>query len=793
MDKNNLQMTSILFKTAIRNLLKGKWNTIVSILGLSIGLSVFILIFSLLRYEYSFNKHNKDFDQIFYAKLEVNDVGEIASYKYLPTAIAPLLRISFPEIAYASRNFVGGSVFELNGESILENVNYVDGDLFKIYTFNFLYGSAEEMDEEYKIVISRKKALKLFNKENCVGEVLKESGGQPCKVVGVFEDLPGNSDLQGDLYLSIESMLDKSAQIRSDDFSSGFTLTKVKTTTKVDLDKLNKKIEKVIAPHYGNTDRVKIVLYPFKDFHFYEMGSKQKTKIMMLYGAISIIILLLSAFNFVNIYTATAIQRRKSNALHQIMGSGRFKIAAFLLLEAIIISIIAYDIALLLCERGLAWFNSMMSVEIAKSFVFNWQFLLFTFIIAIVVGVLSALYPLRQVFRFSLSNALKGINKKGKSSFRLQKTLVGFQFMVTSVLIALILVVVAQMQFVKKMDLGYEPEGVISGMFHGGFVVKKLDVLKDKLRGIPGVAGVSCCSRIPFRGMSGVSVGKKDGDIYFKHHVYDVDKDFFDVFGAKLIQGKGFEDCPVSSSENYCVLNETAVRQLGLEDPINAMVEFKSDYAMRVVGVVKDFYPQTVTNPIPPVILVMMNEQRQGYISWVNILYNGANKQETAEKATSVIRSLFPNSPYEFKVFTREELDASTYARLGNMEMTYSFFGLIGLLLGLVGVYGLIALNMKIRVKEIGVRKVLGASNKAVFVLIASDYMKMVLIGGILSWPIAYVLANRFLDDYSKHISLNPFYFILPLVLIAALTLITISYHSYRAATSNPVDSLRSE
>nr|WKN38532.1 ABC transporter permease [Tunicatimonas sp. TK19036] len=814
---NHTAMFKNYFKVSWRNLTRQKMYSAIKIGGLTLGVAACLLIALFIRHELSYDQQYPDADRIYRVVGVYNIQGETTKTTYFPAPLATVLPEDFPEVE-AAGHFIGSELIGPKSKLVrradkAENIYeegfvYADQELLNVLQPHFLQGDlSQALTEPHTLVLSQSKADKYFPRENPLGKtlILNDDESQPYIIRGVFEDFPATSHFQYDFLLTLtdtESFTGDHTVWRRNIFH---TYAKVRAGTNA--TQLASKLTEGIVKTYmvagwkegglANAEdlakNVSIELQPISDIHLYSKGiqdgfSHGDIRFVWLFGAIAGFILIIASINFINLSTAKATKRAKEVGLRKVVGSFRINLISQFLTESVLFSVVSFILAGLLAWLLLPYFNELA----AKSLVFPWKewwFLPLMAAVAVLVGILAGLYPSLYLSGFQPIKVLKGRLQSGGKNSRMRSTLVIFQFTTSIVLIIGTFIIYQQLDFILTKDVGFDKEQVL--LIQGVDALdEQLPSFKNELLTLSGVEHVSISNFLPVTGTmrSGTSfwkTGREETDSPLDGQLWQVDPDYISTMGMELIAGRNFNS-EIASDSQAVVINQTMARELGMDDPVGQEITGGGWPAMPVIGVVKDFHFEPLTEDIKPLSLSM---GRGGSVASVKV--NTSDISEAIAAITAVWERFSPNEPFQYSFL--DQSYARMYSDVQRMGRIFTSFAVLAIIIACLGLFALSAFMIEQRRKEISVRLILGASLSQVFRLLTQSYLALVLISLLIATPIAWYLMQRWLEDYAYRIPIRWDVFLLAGLIGVVIAVLTISYQSIRATLINPVDNLRNE
>lgn len=795
-------MLKHIFKIATRNFIRNKSFAFINIFGLSFGLTTFILIALFVRYEFSWDKFHKDYERIYRLQPIAHMADGDEHWNQIGYPVGNAIKAQYPEIEHAVVTRPVWGEYLSSSEKLTfheENGQYVQPSFYDVFTVEFIEGIAENsLSEPYSIVMTESLKNKYFGDGPALGKFIKAKNRYELKVTGVIKDFPENSSMEMD-YLSPIKLLDiNQPWSKLDDEWDNFTyFTYVKINPEISQASFNQKIANYLkdSEHFKDNP-TKYTLWANKLTSLHLIPDPQDKGfliIVYLYSGVAIFALIIACINFMNMTTAYSVSRAKEIGIKKVVGSTKAALSRQFLFESILVAVISMHIAFILTEFALPFFNTIVVRQLDLSLTNDWPFILFIIGITIFTGIISGIYPAFVLSRFQPSKALKNASALSNTRSPLRKVLVTFQFVMSSILILSTLVIYKQFNFMKNKELGFDKESVMYAYIgaEGGKDSRKFDIIKNRLDQIPEIESASVSWNIPFHGSSGSNVtwegARPDETINARYNF--VGHDYFDTYGLKLVEGRFFSRDFSSDTSEALVINETAAKAFGWEEPINKKVEFWGK-KYKVIGIVKDFHPFSVFQKIPPFIFRLHDENIDGGMHHSVKIASGANILEAKEKIYAVYREIFPNTLFDFKYYGTE-MDDTISVIYNGIVKTFLFFSLITISIAVVGMFGLVAFSTKSRTKEIGIRKVHGASVRQVFVLLAREFVILIIIAIIIAMPAG--IGFKAIDPAAYKADTEIWEYIVTGIIVTSVTLLTISWHTSRASRQNPAQALRYE
>ncbi|SEM33688.1 duplicated orphan permease [Chitinophaga rupis] len=791
-------MISNYLKIAWRQLVNNKGYSAINILGLAMGMAVTLLIALWVYKEYTYDKFLPDHERIYQVQRNFNSNGDILTFNTTSLKLADVLRNTIPEIEYLSETDWMGPHGLMAGEQKMYLRGAVAGsDFLKIFKFPLLEGTANGvLKDPFSIVLTESTAKALFGNQNAVGKIVRIDNQHDLKVTGILKDLPANSTFQFKYVVPFsyyEQTLDYVKAARTGNFTENSFQQFVKLRPGVNLAKVAAKIKDIEKsednPNARNSD---VILTPFQDQHLYSKYKNGKVaggfiEYVRIFSVIGGLVLLIACINFINLTTARSAKRGKEVGIRKAIGSHRNALILQFLTESFLLTFFAFVLALLLVLLALPAFNALTASTIRipySSFIF---WLLVTGG-GILIGLLAASRPAFHLSSFNTVKTLKGGVQSGRSAVFSRKVLVIVQFSCSVALIISTIVVYRQVQYAKDRPAGYEVDQLMVTNVNEDLSLN-YTALKDELLRSRVVQSVTSASSpatwIGWHSDLDSWPGKNAGETV-EMGMIEVAADYFKTMGMQLKSGRDFTGYYPSDSLDV-LLNEAAVKRLRLTAPLNQLITF-NDKKRRIIGVVKDALmasPFTAADPT----MFMPSSTPNDYMMYR--LAAGVNPHTAVDQLTKIFNKYSPAFPYKYD-FANEQ-----YNNMFQQEMLMGklsgILAVLAIVISCLGLFGLAAYMAEQRTKEIGVRKVLGASVTQVWLLLSKDFIWLVGISCCIATPVALYFLQGWLEKYEYRITIGPWVFIIAALLALTITLITVSFQSVKAALADPVKSLKVE
>ncbi|WP_026997704.1 ABC transporter permease [Flectobacillus major] len=787
------------FKIALRTLLRNKAFSAINIIGLSVGMAVAILIGLWIFDEMSFDKYHQKYDRLAQVMQNQTWNGVIGSQTAMPLPLAPELRAKysgdFKNVVLSSWTFE--HILAVGDKKFTKTGNFVEPKFPEMFTFKMLKGSQKGLKDPYSILISESVATALFGDTDPINKIVKVDNKTNVKVTGVYEDLPHNTTLNEvsfvlpwELYLATENWVKNS----QDQWNNNSFQTFAELNPNADFDKVSAKI-RLVKFNHDKQDAAKpmVFLHPMSKWHLYSEFKDGKIsggriQFVWLFGIIGVFVLLLACINFMNLSTARSEKRAKEVGVRKAIGSVRSQLITQFLSESLLIVVFAFVLTLVLVTLTLPWFNELSDKKMSILWT-NPYFWILSISFSLITGLISGSYPAFYLSSFDPIRVLKGTFRVGRFAAVPRKVLVVIQFTVSVTLIIGTIIVYRQIQHAKDRPIGYSRDGLIAITINTPELVGHYDALRSDLLKTGAVYEMSQSSS-PTTGVYSNQIGfnweGKDPNLQALFGVIAVSHDYGKSVGWNFVEGRDFSR-NFSTDTSGMVLNEAAAKFIGMKNPVGKNINW-NDKNYRIVGVIKNMVMESPYEPIKPTIFFI----NYGWANIINVKLNPAmSASASLEKVGEVFRRYNPGSPFDYK-FADEQyaLKFNSEERIGKLA---TFFACLAIFISCLGIFGLASFTAEQRTKEIGVRKVLGASVFNLWQLLSKDFVVLVMISFLIATPIAYYFMNGWLKNYEYRSEISWWIFGISGLGALIITLLTVSYQAVKAASANPVKSLRTE
>lgn len=795
-------MLKNLIKIAVRNILKEKGYSVINLLGLSIGItcSLFILLYVL--DELSYDKYHENADDIYRVVSNIQEPDNAFTWAVAQIPLRDELIEHHSEVKNAVRFFgMGRTLYTYEDKSFNEENFYLaDSTAFEMFTYEFITGDQQTaLDKPNSIVLTESIAKKYFGSTDCIGKSLTDPDNDQLQVTGVIKDVPDNSHFTFDALISRNSAPNwqggwgNFGVFTYIQFPKGFNANNFQAN----LDSI---IVKQVNPIFESIGiKIQYEMQKITDIHLYskiqdEAEEGGDISYIYIFSIVAAFMLIIASINYMNLATARSFKRAKEVGIRKVMGSLKGQLVSQFLTESIIMAVFSLLVSLGLIYILLPFFNDLANKSIVFGSLFTSEVIFILFGIIVFVGIVGGSYPAFYLSGFNPAVVLKGRASSKGGNGLIRKLLVVFQFSISIFMLISTLVVYDQLTFLRNKDLGFSKEQVMRIEVPGRELRSKLGVVRNELLQQPGIKNVATASATPGGGIGKVifNVESNDGEMLERGiDFYNADYDFISTLGMEIVEGRDFSKDILSDTIAAVLVNQSMVDKMAWEEPLGKKFRIPGRdtvYIKEVIGIVKDYHQNSLYDEIEP---LMIQYNSNNYYTYIKL--DGNDIRPIIDKVENVWAQTFPNQPFEFK-FLDQDFD-SQYAADERRGVIFTVFSSLTIVIACLGLLGLTSFTTEQRTKEIGIRKVIGASLNSIIILISKEFLILVTVATIIACPIAYYFMDNWLQAFAYKIELNQEWltFILSAVIAMIITLITVGYHTLRAATSNPVNSLRSE
>ena len=796
-----------LFKIALRNIFKDKVYSAINILGLTIGITCSMFLFMYILDELSYDKYHANANNIYRIVSNIKEPDNAFTWAVAQVPMAQELRNNYPEVKNAVRFYGTGRTLYKNGEKQFNEEDFylTDSTVFDMFSYEFLAGDMNTaLDNPFSIVLAESVAKKYFaSAAEALGQSLQNKENEEYKITGVIKDVPYNS------HFRFDALISRSSRPGSDGGSWGNfgVFTYIQLPDNYDLTKMYASLDKIVKERVNpifEQYNIKIgyELQRITDIHLHskiqdEAEEGGDISVIYIFGAVSAFMLIIACINYMNLATARSANRAKEVGVRKVMGSQRKQLIMQFITESVVLTLIALVLSILLIYALLPSFNGLANKHLPFSYILQTPVILTLVGITLFSGIVGGSYPAFYLSGFNPVNVLKGkLAARGGSVF-FRRGLVILQFAISIFMLISTLVVFDQLNYMRNKDLGFDKERVVKLTLSERELRQKADVLVNRLKQSPEVAGVGTATSVPGQGVGKLLLKVEDNEGKMVDRgvdLFNADFDFVKTMGMNIVQGRDFSR-DVSSDTTYAVLvNEAMVKRMAWDDPIGKKFVFQGggpngeDIEKRVVGVLKDYHQNSLYDAIEP-IMVILNDENY----FVLVRTEEGDVKKSLASVENVWRELFPNNTFQYE-FLDQDFN-SQYKADEKRSLIFTVFSSLTILIACLGLIGLAAFTTEQRTKEIGVRKVIGASVSNLVTLVSKEFFILVGVGMVIAFPFAWYFTDSWLQNFAYRIELKGEWltFLTSALLAFVITLLTVGYHVMRAAHTNPVKSLRDE
>ena len=821
----SLSMIFNYFKIAFRNMRKQKLDTFLNITGLSLGIACTLLILFHIKDELSYDRFFPKAERIYRVVGEMREGDNVRQWATTDPIIAERMTKHFPEIENTCRMFpIPSLVISYQPENELARRFkepfgfFADQSSIDIFDFKFIRGNPETaLSEVNSIVLTETMAKEFFSEENPVGQFLIIGGDgkdKPAKVTGVIKDLPSNSHMQFKYLLSYPTFIEFLRSIGKEDMATArgwAALYNYVLLYNSDLiHDVKSRLPDFTADHFagrGSREEVlsnlKLKFQPIVDIHLYskleqEIKANSDVANIYIFSAIALFIIIIAGVNFVNISTAQTLKRLREIGVRKVLGASKPQLIKQIFAESFLLIFISTIIALLLLETFLPFYNELTGKYYTFSDVFVTTNASSFIGIILLFGIIASLYPALFVSGFNPIQSIKGLRDPYSTAVKTRKGLVIFQFAISVFMIFSTIITYQQMVYFKNTRLGFDKENLLVIKLNNDLqqmAIKNPGTLKNELYQNPSIIKASVVSNLPGDRLSIESLdveGAPPRDIRSQFRFIRVDSDYLQVLNLTLTKGRDFSEA--SANASVFIINEKAAKDLKLNNPIGRMAKTVFGNKGEIVGVVKDFHFASLHNVVEPLTIELFPSEHQMISVFCNYLLvriKRENISETLDYLKTKIKKIAPASLFNYS-FLDQDLNR-LYDSENQMSNMFKAFAIFAILISCLGLFGLSSYSSQLRVKEIGVRKVLGASILNIVNLLSKNFMIWILMANLIALPLGWIFMSNWLNNFAYRIEISVMTFILTIILTICVALLTVSYQSVKVATADPVNSLRYE
>lgn len=791
------------FKIALRNFKRNKVYSLINVAGFAVGMACCLLILVYIRHELSYDRYHKDGERICRIVQDIRTKTTNRVFAPISPMVATTLKAEYPQVENAARVLTTRSRLVRREEKLFyeDRFMYADQELFDVLTIPLLRGNPQEaLLRPNTLVISERMALKYFGHDDPLGKTL-EINQQEYEVTGIAADPPANTHLKYDLIASMETLAEWEEMTN---WYSTMFYTYLKLRPGVNADEFSQQISRLADKHVGEQlkewgDTYHYFIQPLSSIHLhshlrYEAEPPGNPLYVAIFSYVGLFILLIAGLNFMNLSTARSSNRAKEVGLRKVVGAQKPQLIGQFLGESLLVTILSLGLAMILTRITIPLINNLTGLTLKFGQLLTPVVMLTLIGGSVLVGLAAGMYPAFVLSAFRPVATIKGMRRSGSHGFALRTVLVITQFAISVALIFGTLVISRQFNFMKNQYLGFEKEQKLILPLRGGISVKEnYESVKDFFSNHPSIAGATVSSSVPGRGVSNFAislVGEEESKNQSMFHLY-FDHDFIPQYGIEMVAGRAFQKEIRTDIQGAFLINEAAIKAFGWRSPEEAIGKrLQTGFGGRtnpIIGVTKNFHYRGLQSEVEPLVM----EFHPSVFRYLTLSINISDLKETLAFVESQWKAMFPGYPYEsFFLDTDFDQQYKAEEQVGNI---FGIFTFLGLFIACLGLLGLASFTAESRTKEIGIRKVLGASTAGIAVMLSKQFTKWVLLSSIIAWPVAYYFMDRWLKNFAYRTSIDIATFIISGLLVLVIALLTVSYQSVRAAVANPADSLRYE
>lgn len=794
-------------KIALRSLKRNGVFTLINMLGLVIGIAFSCMLYVYVSHELSYDRFHRKSDRIFrIITIDERDPEKVRRYGETTAPLGPALVSGYPEVKETIRlyRFVGQVLFKIGGENFQERNWYAtDPNFFEVFDFKFVSGDKmTALEKPFSVVLTESTAKKYFGSRDPFGEVIEDTSFGPVTVTGVIEDQPSNSHLQFDMLFSQVAPDDQWTTFL-DRWESFGTIGYIVLNDKSSISSLKAHIPEMEKKWFGKFEGgIGIDFQPMEDIYLksgdIEDGTdslRGRMSDIYIFSSMGLFLLLIACVNYINLATSKSMVRSREVGVRKVVGAKKGQLIGQFLMESFIITFVSALIALVIMDLCFPFFNSITGKEFDVTWKNIYHFVPPLFAIAILIGFLAGAYPAFYLSKLDTVSSLRGKELSRTDAIGLRRMLVVFQFVLTIVMIVSTIVIGRQLHFIATKDIGFNKDRLMVIDINSGDVRRQFRVIKDEFSKIAGVRQVAVSTRVPGEWknipqvyVTAVSGSQSESDSV-QTYFMGFDEDMLTTYEIDLLSGRDFS---ADSDSTSILINESAVEALRIAEPIGSFLKVATGNGYinsTIIGVVKDFNFKSLHQKVAPIIIGPWNNSIQD-VDYFTLRLSG-NTEEVIDAATEIHEKFDQRSPIEYH-FLDQQME-SFYASEKRSGMIFRMGGFLSISIACLGLFGLATYNIQRRTKELGIRKVLGASGLNLFLLLSSSFAKQIGIAFLIATPLAYYLMNEWLKVFQYKINLSPSIFLLSGLIALVIAVATISYRTFAAARANPVNSLRQE
>lgn len=790
-------------KLALRNLLHHKTFSTINVLGLTVGLASCIIIGLYAFSELSFDHFNKKHGDIFRVNKITNEKDKEAQHDGLtPGRLAPALEKEIPEVAAATRFRPWFSEMLVGNDNVklkLKDVSYADASFLEIFDLPLLKGDKRTaLSEPFTAVITEKTAHMYFGNADPVGKTLTTLNDMPVKITGVARDIPFNSSIQFPMLISWSTL---TSEANAGNFSwmnswnAQVSFTFVQLKERADAIQTGNKISSLLHTHFPEKEfGYKTYLQPLDDIHLHsgnilyaDQVHTSSNTIVYTLMLIASFIVLIASFNFINLTTAGALGRAKETGIQKVLGASQWQLVRKFFSESFLLCLLAISLSCLLVIFLLPLFNQIANSSLSVRLLFQPASVAALLALLLAISIICGVYPAIFLSRFKSTDIFRNAIKASKDGW-LRKSLVTTQFALSILLIVATVVVNKQVTFLARKDLGFDKEQVIVLPVSNTNLANNSSSFTNDLKKYPGIIGITATNNIPGQGFNGYGIIPEGhtSQAHLLSSVLETDANFASTYHIQLMEGRFFSPIYPADTNNSIVINEAMVRYLNWKNPVGKKLEIYEETKGKVIGVIKDFNFASLREKVQPLAIMLRNNPQ-----FLSVKLKPGTTEASLGYINKTWKQFEPKYPFDY--FFMDEKMNQYYLSDIRLLNVLSVFSCLAICIACMGLFGLSVYTARQRTKEIGIRKVLGATVAQVTVLLSQDFLKLVLIAAVVAFPVAWWAMNSWLQDFAYRINISWSVFVIAGLASILIALVTISFQAIKTAVANPVKSLRTE
>ena len=787
------------FLLTIRNLLKNPLSTIITLIGFSTGIAAVFIILSFVSHELGYDRFHVNADNIYRVHIHLNIQGEQKEGPISPNIIGPILKEKVPQVEQYIRMYIPFNRYPnvvFDSESFIEESFYfADSMLFEVFTVKMVHGSEKNLfTKREDAIISEKTAMRYFNTTDVIGKTFEISSSQNFMIRGVFKDFPDNSHIRPNIIVSSLS----SQMNRELTWGQSNYFTYLLLTPGTDPEYINQQISQIIendADPEFKTYGIHFTIFPLTEIHLHSKADFEPTPvgdINQIYTLIliALFILIIACVNYINLSTSKSLDRAKEVGLRKMMGSDKNQLILQFLIESLLITFVSILAAYLLITFLQPSIHLIVEKQFLTEDLFTWKIFVLSIAGWILISILAGIYPAFVLSSHSPANVLRGSFKKSRSGLFARKSLVIFQYVISAALIVMTLIVYRQINYMSNKKLGFDKDHIVVVSQYNIADNNELTSFKNSLLQHNNIHYVSFCSAYPSKTSGGMPLNAEgmpeDENMLIWH--WQTDVQILDALGVKLLSGRKFIEADTAKDVKGFIINQTTANLMDWspEESIGKKMKM-GDWEGICIGVVEDFHFSSLKDQIEPMLFDISKYNKNNVI----IRIGDGDVKSTIDYIEKEWQNHISKGLFNY-TFLDDSFN-SLYSSERRAGKLFAGFSILAIIIASLGLFGLAAFETQVRIKEIGIRKVMGSSTTNIFTLLIGDFIKLVFIGFIISIPISVFFMNSWLNNFSYKISINILEFMMAAIIIFIIIFISVGYYTIKASIQNPVDSLRYE